>query len=52
MAVVDAERHHENLVSELIASVETYNPGVDKELIIRSSDMAERAHRGQVRRSR
>ena len=42
MAVVDAERHHENLVSELIASVETYNPGVDKELIRRSFDLAER----------
>ena len=26
MTVVGAERHHENLVEELIASVETYNP--------------------------
>ena len=26
MTVVDAERHHEGLVNELIASVESYNP--------------------------
>jgi GTP pyrophosphokinase len=51
MAVVDAQRHHEDLVNELIATVETYNPGVDKELIRRAFDYAEREHRGQVRRS-
>ena len=51
MAVVDAERHQNDLVSELIANVEAYNPGVDKELIRRAFDEAERAHRGQVRRS-
>ncbi len=51
MAVVDTERHHEHLVSELIASIETYNPGVDKELIRRAFAYSERAHRGQVRRS-
>ena len=34
MAVVDAERHQDDLVSALIASVEAYNPGVDKDLII------------------
>ncbi len=51
MTVVDAERHQNDLVSELIASVEAYNPGVDKELIRRAFDEAERAHRGQVRRS-
>ena len=37
--------------SELIANVEAYNPGVDKELIRRAFDEAERAHHGQVRRS-
>src|SRR6478736_6220428 len=51
MTVVDAERHQNDLVNELIASVEAYNPGVDKELIRRAFDEAERAHRGQVRRS-
>ena len=51
MAVVDAERHQNDLVNELIASVEAYNPGVDRELIHRAFDEAERAHRGQVRRS-
>ena len=51
MAVIDTERHHDDLVSELIASIETYNPGVDKGLIKRAFDYSERAHRGQVRRS-
>jgi GTP diphosphokinase / guanosine-3',5'-bis(diphosphate) 3'-diphosphatase len=51
MAVLDAERHHEHLVSELIARVESYNPGVDKELIRRAFDFAELHHRGQTRRS-
>jgi GTP pyrophosphokinase len=51
MAVIDAERHHEHLVSELIAAVEAYNPGVDRELIRRAFDFAELNHRGQTRRS-
>src|SRR5688572_30948678 len=51
MAVVDAQRHHEHLVEELLASVETYNPGVDRELIRRAFEVAEERHRGQVRRS-
>ncbi|HEU0335232.1 MAG TPA: bifunctional (p)ppGpp synthetase/guanosine-3',5'-bis(diphosphate) 3'-pyrophosphohydrolase [Gaiellaceae bacterium] len=51
MAVVDTERYHENLVGELIASVEAYNPGVDRELIRRAFEYAERQHRGQTRRS-
>ena len=51
MAVLDAQRHHENLVSELIARIEAYNPGVDKELIRRAFDFAELHHRGQSRRS-
>ena len=51
MTVVDAERHHEGLVNELIASVESYNPGLDRELIRRAFDFAEQAHRGQSRRS-
>jgi guanosine-3',5'-bis(diphosphate) 3'-pyrophosphohydrolase len=51
MTVLDAERHHEGLVNELIASVEEYNPSVDRELIRRAFDYAEQAHRGQTRRS-
>jgi GTP diphosphokinase / guanosine-3',5'-bis(diphosphate) 3'-diphosphatase len=51
MTVLDAERHHEGLVNELIASVESYNPSVDRQLIRRAFDSAEQAHRGQTRRS-
>ena len=51
MAVVDTERHHGSLIHELIAIVESYNPGVDRELIRRAFDFAELHHRGQVRRS-
>jgi guanosine-3',5'-bis(diphosphate) 3'-pyrophosphohydrolase len=51
MTVLDAERHHEGLVNELIASVESYNPGVDRELIRHAFDFAAEAHRGQTRRS-
>jgi guanosine-3',5'-bis(diphosphate) 3'-pyrophosphohydrolase len=51
MAVLDTERHHEPLVDELIARVEVYNPGVDRELIRRAFAYAENAHRGQTRRS-
>src|SRR6476660_9255779 len=51
MTVLDAQRHQDDLVDVLIATVEAYNPGVDKELIRRAFDAAERAHHGQVRRS-
>src|SRR4051794_25646872 len=51
MSVLDAERHQNDLVDELIATVESYNPGVDKELIRRAYEESERDHRGQVRRS-
>ena len=51
MTVVSAQREHENRVEELLASVETYNPGVDRELIRRAFEYAEERHRGQVRRS-
>jgi GTP diphosphokinase / guanosine-3',5'-bis(diphosphate) 3'-diphosphatase len=51
MTVVDAQRHHENLVEELLASIETYNPEVDRDLIRRAFGAAESRHRGQVRRS-
>src|SRR5687767_1375336 len=45
MTVVSSEREHESLVEELIASVETYNPGVDRELIRRAFEYAEERHR-------
>src|SRR5262245_56498306 len=51
MAVVGTEQHHEGLVEELLASVESYNPAVDRDLIRRAFETAERRHRGQVRRS-
>src|SRR5688572_16818110 len=51
MAVVDVDRHHQDLVDELIAAVEQYNPGVDKELLARAFHFAARAHEGQTRSS-
>src|SRR6187401_2367783 len=51
MTVLDERRHREDLVEELIAEVEAYNPDVDKELLRRSFEYAERAHAGQTRRS-
>ena len=51
MSVLDAKRHHEHLVDELIAEVEGYNPDVDKDLLRHAFDVAERAHEGQTRRS-
>ncbi len=51
MSVLDAKRHHEDLVEELIAEVEAYNPDVDKELLRHAFVVSERAHEGQTRRS-
>src|SRR6187551_3970812 len=51
MAVVDVDRHHQDLVDELIAVVEEYNPGVDKELLARAFRVAAAAHEGQTRSS-
>src|SRR4026207_982257 len=51
MTVLDERRHREGLVEELIAEVEAYNQDVDKELLRRSFEYAERAHAGQTRRS-
>ncbi|MEP7224088.1 MAG: RelA/SpoT family protein, partial [Actinomycetota bacterium] len=51
MSVVGAKRHHEDLVEELIAEVEAYNPDVDKDLLRRAFEFAERAHAGHMRRS-
>jgi GTP pyrophosphokinase len=51
MSVLDAERRHEDLIEELIAEVESYNADVDKDLLRRAFETAERAHEGQTRRS-
>jgi GTP diphosphokinase / guanosine-3',5'-bis(diphosphate) 3'-diphosphatase len=51
MSVLDAKRHHEHLVDELIAEVAAYNPDVDRDLLRRAFEVAERAHEGQTRRS-
>ncbi|HWH06651.1 MAG TPA: bifunctional (p)ppGpp synthetase/guanosine-3',5'-bis(diphosphate) 3'-pyrophosphohydrolase [Gaiellaceae bacterium] len=51
MAVVDVQKHHQDLVDELIAAVEGYYPGVDKELLARAFHYAAAAHEGQQRRS-
>ena len=46
MAVVDVDRHHQDLVDELIAAAEAYNPGVDKELLARAFRFAATRARG------
>jgi GTP diphosphokinase / guanosine-3',5'-bis(diphosphate) 3'-diphosphatase len=51
MSVLDATRHHEHLVEELIAEVAAYNPEVDKDLLRHAFEVSERAHEGQTRRS-
>src|SRR4026208_1385807 len=51
MAVIGTQPHHEHLVEELLTSIESYNPGVDHDLIRRAFELAETRHRGQVRRS-
>ena len=51
MSVLDAKRRHEDLIEELIAEVGAYNPDVDRELLRRAFETAERAHAGQTRRS-
>ena len=51
MTVLDAKRHHDDLVEELIAEIGAYNPDVDGDLLRRAFEVAERAHAGQTRRS-
>src|ERR687896_90623 len=51
MSVLDTTPHHENLVEELIAEVEAYNPEVDRDLLRHAFVVAEQAHEGQTRRS-
>jgi GTP diphosphokinase / guanosine-3',5'-bis(diphosphate) 3'-diphosphatase len=51
VAILDTRSHHQDLVDELIAEVEAYNPDVDKDLLRRAFEIAVRAHEGQTRRS-
>ena len=51
MAVVEIGEKHQDLVDELLAAVEAYNPGFDRDLLIKAFRVAARAHEGQFRRS-
>ncbi|MGH3130154.1 MAG: RelA/SpoT family protein, partial [Gaiellaceae bacterium] len=51
MAIVETHEKHQSLVDELLAAIEAYNPGVDRDLITRAFRFAARAHEGQQRRS-
>src|SRR3954447_2456488 len=51
MATVQAPGRHQNLIDELIADVEAYNPDVDRDLLTRAFLYAANAHEGQQRRS-
>jgi guanosine-3',5'-bis(diphosphate) 3'-pyrophosphohydrolase len=51
MSVLDTTPHHQNLVEELIAEVEAYNPELDRDLLRHAFEVAARAHEGQTRRS-
>src|SRR4026208_1696463 len=49
MTVLAERRHRQAPAAELIAEVEAYSPDVDKELLRRAFEYAERAHAGQTR---
>ena len=51
MAVADTATQYQDLVEELLASVEAYNPDVDRDLLARAFAAAAKAHEGQQRRS-
>src|SRR5919205_1176702 len=51
MTVLEAGEKHEELLDELIADVEAYNPEVDRDLVARAFRFAADAHEGQQRRS-
>jgi len=50
VAVTVVERH-QDLVDELIAELESYKPGFDRDLVVRAFRFAAEAHDGQIRRS-
>src|SRR5213592_2900491 len=51
MSVVETHERHQDLVDELIGDVESYLPGLDRDLLTRAFRFAEQAHEGQQRRS-
>src|SRR5919197_391661 len=51
MTVLEAGEKHQELLDELIADVEAYNPEVDRDLVARAFRFAADAHEGQQRRS-
>src|SRR5437016_13520043 len=51
MAVVETQERHQELIDELLAVIEAYNPEVDRELITDAFRFAAKAHEGQQRRS-
>ena len=50
MGTVASEKH-EDLVDALLGDVSSYNPDLDRDLLLRSFAFAERAHEGQLRKS-
>jgi len=51
VTVADTETQYQDLVAELLADVEAYNPDVDRDLLARAFRTAAKAHQGQQRRS-
>src|SRR5436190_22003359 len=51
MAVLEVSERHQELIDELIETVEGYRPDLDRELLTRAFSFAARAHDGQQRRS-
>jgi guanosine-3',5'-bis(diphosphate) 3'-pyrophosphohydrolase len=51
MTVLETSHKHQELLDELLADVESYNPEVDRELLTHAFRFAADAHEGQQRRS-
>src|SRR6476620_8921233 len=51
MAVLEVSERHQELVDELIETVEGYKPDLDRDLLTRAFSFAAKAHDGQQRRS-
>src|SRR6266536_626250 len=51
MAVLEVSERHQELITELIDTVEAYKPELDRDLLARAFSFAAKAHEGQQRRS-
>ena len=51
MAVLEVSERHQELIDELIETVEGYKPDLDRDLLTRAFSFAAKAHEGQQRRS-